>query len=381
MIEERRAPDIESLVAEHLASTGTVGAWDDFQVHATDLGPERCHREISFRLNGEKGDPRAVQQLALMESGKIFEDWISGIVRGWYGKGQCERNKKVNYCSRCDRAELGALWKRCKICGGPFDLVGHMDMWVPTARVVYEFKEVKEGGEKYLPKADHLSQLQVYLKALFLNGVPDPEGRLVYGIRGQVNTVKSFTVKPSDEQWERAQGNLRRLLGFRDGKTVASVAEGMAPDTFPCFWETRGKGAYQVKCRFWDRCWAGAGLPGEIQYPPLAEAEAVAGRLMGYEERVKALKKEVEEAEEKRDVERTSIGLLMDRLGVDAAVAGGVSVKRVFMGGKVTYAVEEAIGAGAVDREAIEPFKRVGGDYLRWYVKRSEPKTSTPTES
>lgn len=340
-----------SVVASRLQEV-LESKFDPREWRMSELGS--CPRRHVLRVVGYEADAMSEETAAYFERGNIIESWLVQQFREQY--------------PRRVRTQVEVLGPGC---------TGHIDLYLATERLIVEVKTANEAAEQFgLPKPEHLYQVQAYLHfgrkhGILYNGrttrLPDDaRAEIVYFLLGRQLRYVVYPVEYSPAVGHEIECNLQALQQMAQRGELPGVPAGYSADRYPCSW--RGG---EVRCPFYRYCWDGqaetapAGdAPGAEQlFRKYADTRARYGVLS---DQIKAVKQQLDYLEEQlEDVFRAR------QVDKGALIAGGVQISRTPVAGRVTYDIESAALAGAVDLDRLAPWKRIGSGYVRWTVKEA----------
>lgn len=317
-----------------------------------------CQRKRVLRVLGYEADEFSEETAGYFERGNILERWLVE---------QFERQLPGQVATQVEVIGPGCL--------------GHMDIFMPTQPLIVEVKTANESAEQFgLPKAEHLMQVQSYLHFGRKNGVrvpgqPEPivlpddtRAEIVYFLLGRHLRHVAFPVEYNPAVGEEIERNLLTLQEMAGREEVPDVPAEYDAGRFPCSWRHG-----EVTCPFYRHCWS------EVATEPApAVDDADAARLFAEYREAKA---RYTTANDEADTLKQQVRFLEDHLAdifagrqVDkgALQAGGVQISRSPVAGRVTYNMEGAALAGAVDLARLEQFRQIGAGYTRWTVKATK---------
>lgn len=326
--------------------------FDPREWRMSELGS--CPRRHVMRVLGYDAEQHSEEAAAYFERGNILESWL---VEQFHKQlpGQVETQVEV-------------LGPGC---------AGHIDIYFPAEALIIEAKTANEAAEHYgLPKEEHLWQVQAYLHfgrqdGIRLNGretrLPDnARAEIVYFLLGRHLRHVVFPVEYNPKIGAEIEQRLLRLQEMARAGEVPEIPADYAADRYPCSW--RGG---EVRCPYYRYCW-----DGQRETPPAGEAPDAERLFREYAEarmRYGAISDQAKAVKQQLDYLDEQLEDLFRARGVDkgALVAGGVQISRSPVAGRVTYDIESAALAGAVDLARLEPWKRQSSGYVRWSVKEA----------
>lgn len=183
-----------------------------------------CARRQTLRILGYPAAPHSERQLAIFSVGDLWEDWLAAIWQRRY-PGQVERQVGVPT---------------------PFG-TGHIDLWVAPERLIVECKTTREASRPYLPLAEHVSQVTLYLHYWGLER--DAAAEIAYVLK-ETGEVISIPVEYDADRAARLVRRLERIQQAVTAGTPLPVPTRYAADRFPCAWK-------DGRCQYWQHCWGG----------------------------------------------------------------------------------------------------------------------------
>jgi hypothetical protein len=304
-----------------------------------------------MRVLGYEGDSPSEESAAYFERGNILESWLVDQFRQQF--------------PRRVRTQVDVLGPGC---------TGHVDLYFPAERLIVECKTANESAEQFgLPKSEHLYQVQAYLHFGRRYGVrvdgrktklaDDARAEIVYFLLGRHLRHVVFPVEYSPAVGEEIERRLLALQAMAERGEVPDIPGDYAADRYPCSWRNG-----QVKCPFYQHCWDGQAteqtareVDADKLFRNYADARARYGALS---DQVKAVKQELDYLEERMEDVFAANGVEKGAL-----VADGVQISRTPVAGRVSYDIESAALAGAVDLAKLEAWKKQGSGYVRWTVR------------
>lgn len=308
-----------------------------------------CRRKRVARAMGLESEAFTREDAEYFERGNMVEKWVIELFRQSYPR-RVRTQEKV-------KTPYGT---------------GHIDLWFPAEALSVEVKSASVGAEPYLPKSEHLYQVQAYQ-----HFYKDSKGRrkierseLLYVILGGRLKTISYNVEYNREIGERIEAELIELASMRDKGELPPIPQGYQNDQYPCSWRTRM--GEEGKCAFFKHCWGGEqkeeikGIQTVDELAKVFHEYAVARD--AYSELNKAVEAKKQEV---RYLEELMADYFASRKAEQLA-AGPYVVKRTLVAGRVDYDIESAVLAGVVTKSALEPFKKIGKGYFKWTIKNIE---------
>lgn len=324
--------------------------FDPREWRMSELGS--CHRRHVMRVLGYDADPHSEETAAYFERGNILESWLVEQFRKQF--------------PRRIRTQVEVLGPGC---------TGHIDLYFPAEALIVEVKTANEAAEKFgLPKEEHLWQVQAYLHfgrrdGIRLNGrdmrLPDnARAEIVYFLLGRHLRHVVYPVTYHPGIGDEIEQRLLRLQEMARAGKVPPIPADYAADRYPCSW--RGG---EVRCQFYRYCWGGAQEAAPVGEAPDAERlfreyADTRARHGAISDQLKAVKEQLGYLEEQlEDIFRAH------QVDKGALVAGSVQISRTPVAGRVSYDLQAAELAGAIDLKTLEPWKTQSSGYVRWSVK------------
>lgn len=322
----------------------------------------QCQRKRVYRALGY--EPRESPELqGLFASGHVWEQWACRLLGALFPDALYEDPAagKTQLC--IEVPEYGAQ--------------GHCDFWSPSTGFLAECKNVRIGAlHMGLPKDDHVSQTQAYLhfltKAVNAEPIaqrtfPDfmPHAEILYIPREDPAQYRAYPVEYRPERGQEIEEELFFLRNCIDYETIPDRPAKADPRTFPCFYSTSD---YDVHCPFHEYCWS---FSIEKTLPQTPTANVTCESLVFDYQLLRNERSEMAARDKELKEAQARLEAAMSRYfpeGSKSAISvAGLQVSRTLVE-RTSYAVEKAISAGAVSREALEPFASVSSSW-RHYVK------------
>ncbi len=322
--------------------------FDPHEIRLSEAG--QCPRRQTLRALGCVPTPPSLREMAIFETGHLAEERITALWDAQF-PGQLQREVEV-------QTEYG---------------VGHIDLWVEPIKHLVECKTTTEKRLKDLPLSSHIAQVTMYLH--FFGNAQNATAEISYLIK-ETGEIHSYPVT-YDRQLARdlIVGLMEVQAAIVMARKPLPIPEDYQATHYPCAWYTP-QGLQH--CPFWDYCW-GQQLTTEpektgriVHAPPLAADVAEYATLR---QQQAALKAQTDLLNVRRQSLEAGFANVLDDKQATALEAGGITIKRTPVAGRVTTRIDDAIADGVVTREAMTPYLTIGQPWHRWTV-RSPQKTT-----
>lgn len=309
-----------------------------------------CPRKRVLRVLGYEEREPGGEEAAYFERGNILESWLG---------------------EQYERLHPGSVLRQVEVMGP--GCMGHIDLYLPEDHLIVEVKTANDAAVRYgIPKREHLFQVQAYhhfgrTRGIVIDGrvslLPeDTSAEIVYFLLGRELRYAVYPIRHNPVIGQDIENNLLALQEMAGRGEVPPTPAGYAPDSYPCAWQ----GGHR-RCPFYDHCWSEQDCRSADEAPDAAalfrDYAAVKRQYLDLSCRVKPLKEHLDYLEVQLEDVFAARGIKDGAL-----TAEGVQIKRTPVAGRVTYDVETAALAGAVDLRVLEPFKRETRGYTKWTV-------------
>ena len=319
--------------------------FDPHEIRLSEAG--QCPRRQTLRALGCVPTPPSLREMAIFETGHLAEERITALWDAQF-PGQLQREVEV-------QTEYG---------------VGHIDLWVEPIHHLVECKTTTEKRLKDLPLSSHVAQVTMYLH--FFGNAREATAEISYLIK-ETGEIHSYPVT-YDRQLARTL-----IVGLMEVQAAIVMAHEPLPipeeyqaTQFPCAWYTP-QGLQ--RCPFWDYCW-GQQLTTQpnktevvVHAPPFA---ADVAEYATVRQQQAALKAQTDLLGVRRQSLEAGFTQVLDDQQGTALEAGGITVRRTAVAGRVTVRIDNAIADGVVTREAMAPYLTTGQSWHRWTVRQPQ---------
>jgi Domain of unknown function DUF83. len=124
-----------------------------------------------------------------------------------------------------------------------------MDAIVASENLIIEVKKVKSAATEYLPKREHVVQLQAYM-----HFSPYKHGALLYAVLGLGWSELVFDVEYDPSTGAAIEAELEYLRELVQKQKPPPVPSGYVPTRWPCSWYDKELGV-QHWCAYGQHCW------------------------------------------------------------------------------------------------------------------------------
>lgn len=322
--------------------------FDPTEIRLSEVGG--CARKQTLRALGYEAEEPDERSLSIFESGDQHEDAIYHLWADQYPR-RVRRQIKVQ---------------------SPFG-VGHIDIWVAPIKHLVESKSTTEKSRARLPLQSHIDQVTMYLH--FWGQPRGATAEIAYRIK-ETGEILSFPVEYDEE---RAALLVKRLGDIQAAihlfRTPVPVPDGNGPTHFPCAWPTS---AGMARCPFWQHCWGyGVEAQPDKKGKVIASVPSLSGDVQRYtnlKQQEKGLKDQLDAAKSERTALEGVFSQAIDDAHATALAAGDTILTRTKTTGRTDIDTDQAIKAGVVTREELEPFRTQAKGYDRWTIRDTKSK-------
>ena len=320
----------------------------------------KCERMRMLKVLGYSSDDIDQSTAETFERGNLLEDWI---VEQFIKRFPRKTRKQIEVPT-------------------PYGDVGHMDIWFPNPEdkepTIIEVKSVHEKARYYLPKEDHINQVQAYMHFF-----TDSRGQrkaeraeLTYIFFGRKLETITYEIKYNELTGRKIEKELKKLHKWRDEGYIPGIPEDKSPDLFPCFWLTSDGNS--GNCPFYEHCWSGE-MTGEYEDIPVFDNDPVLRDLLDKYKTIKddysAYNKEVNNLKKIKSELEKVIDKNLKLRKTDKALVGNLSIKKTEVPGRIYWKPERALQQGLIDDDTLEKIKEasdLSSGYTRFYLKSIE---------
>lgn len=193
-------------------------------LYLSDVGG--CPRMRVLKAMNMPHRPKSARELEIHRLGEVVHDhlWHNRIVKLWP-----DAQREVWLDTPYGRARMDAV--------------------VPSENLIVEIKKAKFAAIDYLPKREHVLQLQGYM-----HFSPYKRGIVLYGIVGVGLSEVAFDVDYEPATGAAIEAELEYLRGLVDRGEPPPVPSGYVPTRWPCSWYDKELGV-QHWCAYGQHCW------------------------------------------------------------------------------------------------------------------------------
>ena len=320
----------------------------------------KCERMRMLKVLGYSSEDVDQSTAETFERGNLIEDWL---VEQFIKRFPRKTRKQIEVHT-------------------PYGDVGHMDIWFPNPEdkepTIIEVKSVHEKARYYLPKEDHINQVQAYMHFF-----TDSQGKrkakraeITYIFFGRKLESVTYEIKYNELTGRKIEKELIKLHKWKEEGYIPGIAQDKSADQFPCFWLTSDGSS--GNCSFYEHCWSGE-MTGEYEDIPVFDDDPVFRDLLdkyqNIKESYKTYNKEISNLKKQKSEIEKVIDKNLKLRNTDKAVVGNISIKKTEVGGRIYWKPERALKQGLIDEETLEKIKGASdrsSGYTRFYLKNIE---------
>lgn len=330
--------ELERELMRRVVSRAAVRRFCDGEIRLSAIG--HCHRQQFFEITNPVAAAVHPVTAAYYERGRMVEDWFCGILTE--GDEPFQEEMEVPH---------------------PYG-VGHIDFWFPTENYFIELKTSNQNTEPYLPKSEHLLQVQAYHHYGRQSGAMNEKTRayLIYVLTGGPLKMRVYEIPYDADLAAIAISGMDRLHESITRLETPPISEFYDDSSFPCSFQSDD---VTIRCPFWDRCWGADAEPGH--WMPRSSNAAIDEFLAAYR-KYKTSQAESQAAEMLMKSAREIIGGMMDESCIDTLESLDYVIKRrlIHRAGSLS---EARLRENGVTSEQLETSRGSEVKYTTWEVK------------